>query len=151
LNILGIIALLAVVGGGLFIGVNIYWAKQVPQPENVGKGEITPCPSSKNCVSTVDTDADHGIQPISYSGTVDEAKNTLLAAIEALPKAQIITHDGNYLHVLVRSQFFGYPDDVEFVFDDDSKVIRCRSAARMGEYDFDKNRERMNYFRQAFS
>ena len=45
---------------------------------------------------------------------------------------------------------FGFPDDVEFLFDDEKKVIHFRAAARLGYFDMVVNRKRMEKISMQF-
>jgi len=54
----------------------------------------------------------------------------------------------DYIHVEFRSSFFEFVDDVEFLFDDTAKLIHFRSASRVGYYDFNVNRSRMEDIRR---
>ncbi|MEM6528492.1 MAG: DUF1499 domain-containing protein [Chloroflexota bacterium] len=135
--------------GSLGAAASYYRARTIPRPDDAGNGELTPCPQSPNCVSSIDTDQ-HGMEPLPYSGSLEAAMQKLLAVIEALPRATVVKQAGTHLYVETRSPTMGFPDDVEFVFDDEAKVINFRSAARMGYGDMNKNRERMQIIRQAF-
>lgn len=126
-------------------------AQMIDAPENVNNGEIDPCPETPNCVSTLDTDEEHGIEPIAYSGSMDEARARLVTVLEDLPRTTVMTEQDTYVYAVSRSPTMGFPDDLEFVFDDEAKVINLRSAARMGQSDLGKNRERIETIRSAFN
>ncbi|MEL6148823.1 MAG: DUF1499 domain-containing protein [Chloroflexota bacterium] len=126
-------------------------AQTIPRPDDAGNGSIKPCPQTPNCVSTVDTDKEHGMETIPYAMSLEEAKQKLLGIIAQLPRAIVVNEADTHIYVETRSPTMGFPDDVEFVFDDDAKVIHFRSAARMGMGDLGKNRERMAYIRDEFS
>jgi uncharacterized protein (DUF1499 family) len=72
----------------------------------------------------------------------------LKGAIESLGKTKIITATDNYLYAEFTSALMGFVDDVEFLVDDQAKVIHVRSASRLGESDFGVNRKRIEYFAQ---
>ncbi|MDI9554865.1 MAG: DUF1499 domain-containing protein, partial [Pseudomonadota bacterium] len=46
---------------------------------------------------------------------------------------------------------FRFVDDVEFLFDDAAKLIHVRSASRVGVYDFEVNRNRVEDIRRRFA
>ena len=52
-----------------------------------------------------------------------------------------------YLHYEFTSRLLRFVDDVEFVFDDESKTIHFRSASRIGYGDYGVNRDRMEAIR----
>ena len=108
------------------------------------------CPDSPNCVSTRDTDDEHGIDAISFSGTSANAIERMVAVIGAMPRAKLITQSEDYLHFEFRSRIFRFVDDVEFVFDEEAGQIAFRSASRVGYSDMGVNRKRMEEIRGRF-
>lgn len=123
------------------------------RPSNLGvaQNKLAPCPDSPNCVSTYATDNVHSIHPIPFSGSLSEAKQKLIGVIKALPRTKITTDSGTYLRTEFTSFTWRFVDDVEFVFDDSAKVIRFRSASRLGSGDMGVNRKRMETIRANFS
>lgn len=111
---------------------------------------LAPCPNTPNCVSTLATDRMHAIAPIAYEGTADTAQARLLAVVTAMPRSTVVTNEPGYLHVEFRSLVFRFVDDVEFVLDDEAKLIHFRAAARLGRGDLGVNRRRMERIRRAF-
>lgn len=64
-----------------------------------------------------------------------------------LNRTELIQEEEVYLHYEVRSLLFRFIDNVEILFDDASKTIHFRSAARVGYSDFGVNRRRMEEVR----
>ena len=108
---------------------------------------LEPCPSSPNCVSTQAQDEGHAIAPFRYRKSRAEAKEALKDLIRSLPRAKLVEEDETYLHYEVTSLLFRFVDDVEFLFDDDTKTIHFRSASRTGYGDLGVNRTRMEQVR----
>ena len=108
---------------------------------------LTPCPSSPNCVSTQAQDEGHAIAPIFYRKSRAEAKEALKEIIRSLPRTKLVEGDETYLHYEFTSLFLRFVDDVEFLFDDESKTIHFRSASRTGYGDLGVNRRRMEEIR----
>lgn len=108
---------------------------------------LAPCPSSPNCVSTKAQDEGHAIAPIRYRKSRAEAKEALKALVRSLPRAKLVEEDESYLHYEFTSLLFRFVDDVEFLFDDESKTIHFRSASRIGYGDLGVNRGRMEQVR----
>lgn len=69
------------------------------------------------------------------------------AAIITLPRTALIEEEEAYLHYEFTSRLLRFVDDVEFVFDDESKTIHFRSASRIGYGDHGVNRDRMEQIR----
>ena len=110
--------------------------------------QIQPCPSSPNCVSTLAQDEQHAITPLRYQRSRVQATEALKEAVLSLPRAKLIEEDDSYLHFEFTSLLLRFVDDVEFLFDEESKTIHFRSASRVGYGDFGVNRRRMEEIRK---
>ena len=110
---------------------------------------LAPCPGSPNCVSTLAPaqDTRHVIAPFSYRKSQAEAKEALKAALATLPRTKLVEEDEAYLHYEFTSLLLRFVDDVEFLFDDETKTIHFRSASRTGYGDLGVNRRRMEEIR----
>ncbi|NJK74857.1 MAG: DUF1499 domain-containing protein [Microcoleus sp. SU_5_6] len=119
------------------------------RPANLGlqSGQLAPCPSSPNCVSSFSQDAEHKVEPLTYNSTPTVAMANLKQAIESLGKTKIITETDNYLYAEFTSSLMGFVDDVEFLLDEGAKVIHVRSASRLGQSDLGVNRKRIETIR----
>jgi uncharacterized protein (DUF1499 family) len=119
------------------------------QPTNLGvqSGQLAPCPSTPNCVSSQSQDAEHKIEPLTYNSSPAEAIANLKTVIKSLPKTKIITETENYLYAEFTSALMGFVDDVEFYLDEGAKTIHVRSASRLGQSDLGVNRKRIETIR----
>lgn len=108
---------------------------------------LRPCPSSPNCVSTQATDDSHAIAPFRYRKSRAEAKESLKAIVQAMSRTRLVEEDESYLHYEFTSLLLRFVDDVEFLFDDETKIIHFRSASRTGYGDLGVNRKRMEEIR----
>ena len=124
--------------------------KTSKKPIGIIDGKFHPCPKSPNCVSTQGTDERHRMEPIKYSSTVAEAKGKIKNIITSFKRTKLITETENYLHFEFRTATFKFVDDVEFYFDDSTKLIHFRSAARLGWSDMGVNRKRMGKIRELY-
>lgn len=124
------------------------------RPSNLGvkDGKLAACPVSPNCVNsqTPDSDAEHHIAPLSYSGSPSEAIARLKGIITAMPRTQIIAESDNYLYAEFTSALMGFVDDVEFYVDEAAGVVQVRSASRLGQSDLGVNRKRIEEIRAKF-
>lgn len=102
---------------------------------------LSPCPDSPNCVSTRGND--HAMSPLPYKGSMKKSQERLIKILRSMARCTIINADPGYIHAEFRSALFGFVDDVNFVFDDDARLIDFRSASKTGYYDFGVNRKRM--------
>ncbi|MTB50714.1 DUF1499 domain-containing protein [Lewinella sp. W8] len=112
---------------------------------------LKPCPKSPNCVSTQSTQADKKREPIPYMGTMEEAKARLKTVIAGMPRTKLVKEEGNYLHFTFKTFPIPFIDDVEFIFDDEAKVIHFRSASRVGHSDLGVNSKRMKKVARAYA
>ncbi|MCE9535948.1 MAG: DUF1499 domain-containing protein, partial [Nitrospirae bacterium] len=108
---------------------------------------LAQCPSSPNCVSTQAQDVGHAIASIRYRKSRAEAKEGLKEVIGSLPRTKLVEEDDSYLHYEFTSLLLRFVDDVEFLFDDETKTIHFRSASRTGYSDLGANRRRMEQIR----
>ena len=123
-------------------------------PDNLGvtDNQLTPCPTSPNCVSSRAGDhKDHAIAPLTYSEPFAEARQRLLDTIRSMKRTTIITADERYIHAELRSRLFRFVDDVEFYFDDQASIIHVRSASRVGHSDLGVNRKRIEDIRNRYT
>ena len=108
---------------------------------------LSPCPSSPNCVSTQAQDKGHAIAPFRYRKSRVEAKEALKEVVRSLPRTKLVEEDESYLHYEFTSLLMRFVDDVEFLFDDETKTLHFRSASRTGYGDLGVNRKRMEQVR----
>ena len=120
------------------------------KPIGIVHGKLHPCPKSPNCVSTQAIDEKQKMEPIKYSGDLEDAKAKIISIINSLKRSKIITNEENYIHIEFRTATFRFADDVEFLFDDKEKIIHFRSRARMGYSDMGVNRKRMEEITKLF-
>lgn len=136
----------AIVSIAIFIaipGEKTMFAGKRPTNLGIQSGQLAACPSSPNCVTSFSQDAEHKIEPLTYSSTPTVAMTSLKMAIASLDKTKIIDQTDNYLYVEFTSSLMGFVDDVEFLLDEGAKVIHVRSASRLGQSDLGVNRKRI--------
>jgi uncharacterized protein (DUF1499 family) len=105
------------------------------------------CPDKPNCVSTRAIDERHAIVPFRYRKARAEAKEALKGVLATVPRTKLVEEDEGYLHYEFSSLLLRFVDDVEFLFDDDTKTVHFRSASRTGYSDLGVNRQRMEQLR----
>ena len=116
----------------------------------IENGQLTPCPTSPNCVNSQAKDPKHFIEPLRISGTRSEARNHILKILKEWNRSKIITAEDNYIRAEFSSKMFGFIDEVEFYFPDTQStktLIHVRSASRLGYWDFGVNRKRIEQIR----
>lgn len=125
-----------------------------PEPDipGVDDGQLAPCPESPNCVSTQADpgDSEHYIEPVSFDGDVDTARQRMVAILQGMDRTTIETAEGNMIHATARSLIMGFIDDVVIYFDEATNTVHMRSAARLGYSDMGVNRNRIEQIKQQF-
>jgi uncharacterized protein (DUF1499 family) len=144
--------IIVVIGVVLFFVLRLLVGRGSPMPDNLGveNGRLAPCPESPNCVSSYETDEEHGMDAMVLEGETAVAQAKLLTIIEAMPNSTLITNEPGYIHAEFRSPTMNFVDDVEFYFDEEAGLIQFRSAARLGYEDMNANRNRMEAIQSAF-
>ena len=121
-----------------------------PTDLGIQQERLKACPNSPNCVCSFDTDAEHGIEPIQFSGDAPGAIASLKQIIQAMPLTAIIESTDQYIYAEFTTKLMGYVDDVEFYVPGGSDVIHVRSASRLGQSDLGLNRKRIEEIRAQF-
>lgn len=118
-------------------------------PLGINQGQLTPCPSTPNCVVSQGDDAGHHIEPLVYESDRNTARENLIKVLSVVPRTVIVEQNENYIRAQSTSRIFHFVDDVEFYLPPDEQVIHVRSASRVGESDLGVNRRRIEQIRLA--
>lgn len=110
---------------------------------------LAPC-SKAQCVSSQQPGTRWFVEPLRYPGTQAAAREALLRIVAEMPGARVEQTTASYLHATFTSRLMHYVDDLELRFADDERLVHVRSASRLGYYDFDVNRDRVERIRRAF-
>ena len=111
---------------------------------------ITPCPKTPNCVSSVDTDPKHFVQPLQFVGKAKHAHERLLKILYSMKRVRVVASGEDFIRAEFVSAIFRFVDDVEFYLDGRKKVIHVKSASRVGYSDLGVNRRRVENLRKRF-
>ena len=120
-------------------------------PENLGVigSRLAPCPSSPNCVSSDEEEADQHVKPFLINGPQAPAWKAAMEVVFELPRTLIVKETPSYLHAECRSALFGFIDDLELSLRTAEGIIAVRSASRAGYSDLGVNRRRIETLRAA--
>lgn len=113
-------------------------------------GQLAPCEAHQCVNSLAPRDSWRYVPPIRYAGTTDAARNALVRIIAGMEGARIVSQTEDYVHATFTSKLARFVDDLELVFEPGARVVQVRSASRLGYYDLDVNRERVEAIRAAF-
>ena len=130
--------------------------------------KLRPCAAAPHCVSSDASDADHRIAPLAVSGEPNAAWAALKAQLATMPHVAIADEKDGYLHATATSAVMQFVDDFEFALRpaaadgpatdeknatgtkaDGKTEIAMRSSSRIGYYDFNVNRARLESVRAA--
>jgi len=124
------------------------------------------CPTTDNCIATSEfaNDPFHYAPPLIYNPEDGRGQTKPVSQAQAMEELasvvgtimpdkftpNIVTQTKDYLYAEFTSPTFGFVDDVEFWFPSDKPgTVEYRSASRIGETDFNINRQRIKAIRQA--
>lgn len=118
--------------------------------KNIGlkNGKLQRCPEALNCVCSQYEDKFY-IPPITYKG--DSPMEDLKNYLERERAYTIIKEDGPYIHGSISTKRLKFVDDLEFLLDEENRLIHVRSASRLGIWDIGANRRRVEKIRKHFA
>jgi uncharacterized protein (DUF1499 family) len=149
-QILLIVALSVPIGGILVLAL-LSAASRWRPTVGVHEGKLRPLSTMPKGVSSTATDEQHGISPLQFSDSPEEAWARLKQMMADWPRTRILSADDGYLHAECATGVFRFLDDVEFLLDRESRVIHFRACSRVGLGDLGANRRRMERIREAFA
>ncbi len=135
---------------GAIVGSVLSFPGTPPTNLGVKAGKLAPCPSSPNCVSSQSRDAQHRIDPLTYTGEGKTAFANLQQVVAKQERTRILEATDTYLYAEFSTPLLGFVDDVEFWLDEANGLIQVRSASRLGESDLGVNRKRIETIRQQW-
>ena len=108
--------------------------------------EALSCTHPGNCVNSFSS---YGLEALSFEGNGEQAIGLLRTTLDNFPEATIVSSAPLYLEVIFTTTI-GFKDQIEFRIDEATKRIDFRSRSKLGLYDFNKNRSRMQDFTASF-
>lgn len=123
-----------------------------PRETGLVNGELRPCPAAPKCVCSTYASGIHHIQPLTYTGTREEAFAALVRVIDGMDRSRIVSRTDLYLHAQFELRPIKWVDNVEFLFSTEERVIDlCSSTtASVGYWDWGENRRRAKKIRRLF-
>ena len=106
------------------------------------------CPATPNCVSS-QADDSHRIEPFKIDGDARVDFDKLRKILVQRNDTKLNSSGDTIITVEFRTML-GFVDDGLFVLDAANSLIQVRSAARIGYWDFGKNRRRMEEIRRSY-
>lgn len=123
------------------------------RPDNVGNpsdGRLAELPWAPHAVgSQAPKGSSKAIAPLTVNGDKGTYMARLAAVVADMPGANVIKQDAGYVYAEFTSSIMGFVDDVEFAMQPDGQRVDVRSSSRIGYYDFNANRDRIERIRAA--
>jgi uncharacterized protein (DUF1499 family) len=104
-----------------------------------------PCPDdSMKCVSTVNMTGYPAMDPIPFTGSLEDAMAAIDAVIDSYPRTKVTKRETDYASSVFKTKILRFKDTVEFEVDDNAKLIHFRSeSVPYAGSDLGANRKRM--------
>ena len=146
MNLFSIVALL------LPLTMLVLIVKNNITPTHLGatNGSLARLPRTPNAVSSQTSDIRKKVDPFPFNQNLTESKNSLKIIVQAFEGMNILSEGKNYIHVLSTSKTMRFHDDIEFFFDERSKVVHFRSVSRIGYSDMNINKKRYKRLRKEY-
>lgn len=112
---------------------------------------FAPCPSAPHCVSSRETGERHGIAPFMLTAGDGATWDQVVASVHGMERTTVVTSDEHYLHAEITSPWGIYTDDLELLRDPAGSRVDVRSSSRIGYYDFNVNRDRVEALRRRLA
>jgi len=121
-------------------------------PTNLGEtnGSLASLPRTPNAISSQTADIRKKVEPFPFKKNLTESKNSIKIILEDFEGLTIVHEAKNYIHALSTSKTMRFHDDIEFFFDERSKVVHFRSASRIGYSDMNVNRNRYERLKESY-
>ena len=116
----------------------------------IRQGALLPLPNKPNCVSTQTDQKKKRMRPLPFKGTLTATHQRLEEILHLMDRTTIKTSESDYLHAVVKSKVLRFKDDVEFLLDEQSRLVHFRSASRTGYSDLGVNQKRMEEISQLY-
>lgn len=133
----------------LCAGALLACSGQRPDRVTAPTGELAPCPSSPNCVSSEATDEAHHVAAFVLAVAPEQAWRVLREEVSRLPRTTVVEATAERLHAECVSAWLGFVDDLELRLRAAESKIDVRSASRVGYSDLGVNRRRVEALREA--
>ncbi len=115
----------------------------------IDNNSLTSCPAWPRCVNSLASDAEKKVAPFQLKTPLEANWQNVMAVVARQERTQLVDRTANYLHAEITSPWGWYTDDLELLLDVESGRIDVRSSGRIGYYDFNVNRDRVEALREA--
>ena len=110
-------------------------------------GQLSDCPAWPRCVSSDSRIDDKQVAPLRITGAPPAAWRAAREVVANMDRTTIVDERADYIHAEVISPWHVYTDDLELHLRAAQGIIAIRSSGRIGYYDFNVNRDRVETVR----
>ena len=114
-------------------------------------GQLTDCPQWPRCVSSQESNPDKQVAPFQLHMESDRAWDETRDVVRDMERTRIVEERAEYLRAEVVSPWRFYTDDLELLLHAGEGVMHVRSTGRIGYYDFNVNRNRVEALRRKLA
>ncbi len=130
----------------VFFAMGLY--SETGSPPGLQNGQLAPCPSTPNCVSSEASPSDpHAVAAFTVLPNMGNEPLLKVKEVVKILGGDVSYSDEQYMASTFTSELFGFVDDVEFRYDQGSGLIHVRSASRVGYSDWQANNIRVEQIR----
>ena len=112
-------------------------------------GKLKPCPKAPRCAASQGAVDERLVAPLQLRDGSAETWQALIDLLSTWPRTEVVERSDTYAHAEIVSPWHFYTDDVELQRAQDSEQVSIRSTGRIGHYDFNVNRDRLEALRAA--
>lgn len=123
---------------------------RTPTHLGVTNGSLARLPRTPNAISSQTSDIKKKVDPFPFNQNLTESKTSLKIILTDFEDLDIMDESKNYIYAVSTSKTMRFHDDIEFFFDERSKVVHFRSASRVGYSDMNVNRKRYELLRKEY-
>ncbi|WP_147804013.1 DUF1499 domain-containing protein [Alkalicoccus halolimnae] len=117
----------------------------------VENGMLAEMPPTPNAVSSQASGGKYTAPFPIYNNDPQASWNLLIETLINQDRTEMVAAEDHYAHVVFHSPVMKFKDDTEFYLNESSGHIDVRSGARVGCYDMDVNRKRVEALRKEYT
>ncbi|MGB3368236.1 MAG: DUF1499 domain-containing protein [Acidaminobacteraceae bacterium] len=115
---------------------------KLPKKLGVSNGRLSELPNSPNGVSTQTSQTNKLVDVLKYKEDGKITREKIKKICMDFANSKLEAENDFYMRFVFTTEKMKYKDDVEFLFDDENKVVHYRSNSRVGYSDMGLNMER---------
>ncbi len=118
-----------------------------------GSATLAACDGPPRCIVSRDDAGKRRVEPLRLDASPSLARLQLMLWLTGQEGVEIVTAGDDYIHAVFITPRLRYRDDVEFLLraEDDGSRIDIRSESRIGWYDWNTNRKRVEHMRRELA